>query len=322
MTASAHIQWFDRNRDGFVEYSIKVYYSGRQWMIKKRYKEFSILNDYLEKYDMEIPYPLPPKYPWRKHDEKMLKKRRGELQNYLDGLLNFHPINSNRFLKEFLEIDMGLLALTRKKSKKDVLSFEQLKFIPDFFSKSIIPFANHIINPIICPPSPTKSTVHLPLRKSKSLSFSNRTLSKLNNSGIQRESFADFSAHSFSSSKDRKFSVDYFISGGLSTAEGKGNQRKKIFIAATNNVWTFYMRDVESCCIEVDTRHDQLERVRTVVHPMWDTKPLWASISKTIEPFVQDPSSKLHSFNDIIKTFSTKNVTVDKSNTSDNGSNS
>ncbi|RYG97967.1 hypothetical protein EON65_52060, partial [archaeon] len=215
MAATAEIQWYDRTRDGVVEYFIKVNYNGTQWSIKKRYSEFSVLNDYLIKNHVEIPVELPPKYTFRRHDNKMLAKRRKQLQAYLDGLLSMHALSNNRFLKEFLDVDMGLLGFTLSNKRHhnvdmvDVLY--KLQHIPDKFAKDMIKFYTHTKNYSTSPiqqhthtggsfssNSPVQKTSFTMLRtKSKSLSFStslmyggNGTHTHTHTKAIHGESFS------------------------------------------------------------------------------------------------------------------------------------
>eukprot|EP01031_Cornospumella_fuschlensis_P028541 gene28541-34453_t len=208
MAATAEIQWYDRTRDGVVEYFIKVNYNGTQWSIKKRYSEFSVLNDYLLKHNVEIPVELPPKYTFRRHDSKMLAKRRKQLQAYIDGLLNRHALSGNRFLKEFLDVDMGLLGFTlsnnRKHNNVDMVDvMYKLQHIPDKFAKDIIKFYSH-----------TKNYSNSPIQQQ---AHSNGSFSA--NAPVQKASFTMLRTKS----KSLSFSTSLIYGGGGNSTHTKAN---------------------------------------------------------------------------------------------------
>lgn len=304
MAASAEIQWYDRNRDGYVEYFIKVVYNGRQWSIKKRYNEFAVLNEYLIKNQCEVPFPLPAKHPWRRRDDKMLKLRRKELQSYLDGLLGCHSLSGNRFLKEFLEIDVGMLGLTRMKTQKAIglRVLDNLRIAPDEFAAAVIKFnpkSRAAQSPTFGNISPFKTSFsHLQgplLRKSKSLSFSNSFTNRL----MRGESFVGESSTTASSSssgpreRERKTSVEYLLSasGISSSSESKVLAKKKAFISATNAIWSHYSEEMSNRCRRMDAYTDKVSGGDDLELTALDEEAanLWGAVELALQPIIADP---------------------------------
>lgn len=246
MSATAEIQRFDRNRDGYVEYFIKVVYNGRQWSIKKRFREFEILNEYLIKDGIHIPNPLPQKFPWRRHDEKMLKLRRKELQLYLDGILKCTPLSSNRLLREFLEIDAGLLSYCKKFPK--LLALDNLRSIHEEFMHSVLP-VNFPINSSAAGSFNSNHLSMLPtvssrtFRKSKSLSFTMRS-----SRSFLRDSFASdapFCAdRKMSTSTDNRHVIAYPTPLAA---------RQIAFLDGTTAIWPYYSLELTTRCSKVDS---------------------------------------------------------------------
>eukprot|EP01039_Chlorochromonas_danica_P005564 gene5564-6126_t len=314
MAASAEIQRYDRNRDGYVEYFIKVVHNGREWSIKKRYKEFATLHEFLLKNEMEIPYPLPAKYAFRRHDEKMLRLRRKELQSYLDGLLKCHPLNSNRFLREFLEVEMGLLGIARKLPKMSLQVMnvlENLKTVSEDFDHAVIDFKSlrgrsFSQKSFSTPPSPIRPSLYQQqpyggpstLRKSKSLSFSTRSVGKLM---VPRESFMgdnnDKATTPSSSGGGRKASVDFMLSGekgsGNNGLSDKMTAKKKAFLAATDAIWSHYIDDVDRRCRHLDYYTFIPEECCEITALSSEDASLWQAAETAIVPFFSDPNQEL-----------------------------
>lgn len=72
-----------KKEDGVVYYELRVRFMNRIWEIKKRYSEFYLLNECLEKILANLPE-LPPKTlsPLKQHDD--LKARQENLSKYLE----------------------------------------------------------------------------------------------------------------------------------------------------------------------------------------------------------------------------------------------
>ena len=85
----ADIQRFTKTADGHVEYFIKVLHKGREWAVRKRYKDFLKLEKLLLKHcGIRINTQIPPKAWWDRFNMDLLAWRKSELQKYLTKLLN------------------------------------------------------------------------------------------------------------------------------------------------------------------------------------------------------------------------------------------
>lgn len=138
MSTTADIQKYGRNRDGYIEYFIKVVHNGKVWGIKKRYSEFVTLNEYLIKsgYTNVPTASLPKKTTvWKKVDDKLLQKRSKALQIYLNELLKTFSVVENSLLKEFLEVEVNWLKSAKQQSFQKV---QRMDVIPLTFSKLVI----------------------------------------------------------------------------------------------------------------------------------------------------------------------------------------
>lgn len=121
--ASAHIQKYGKNSDGHVEYFIKVFYLGKEWGIRKRYKDFVKFDEYFRtNHEGSLTCELPPKEWWKRSKSSKLYRRQKGLQQYLDALLTMAQPTEVSIIREFLEVDVYMLNFARKQS------FQEFKF--------------------------------------------------------------------------------------------------------------------------------------------------------------------------------------------------
>lgn len=135
MSVSAEVQKFERGESGHIEYFIKVIYKGKVWAIRKRYRDFAVLDSALRKnslIDKDIKFP---KKNWwaKRHDVDRLSKRAKELQAYLHQLLNSSVTTENSLMKEFLEVDLNNLEMAKKMTSFQMQRNEQLQLVIDTF---------------------------------------------------------------------------------------------------------------------------------------------------------------------------------------------
>lgn len=262
MSTTADIQKYGRNRDGFVEYFIRVVHNGRIWGVKKRFSEFVQLHEYLQKSGYTLPASLPKKTTvWKKVDEKLLKKRSKELQLYINELLKTFSVADNSLLKEFLEVEVNWL--TTAKKSQSFKSVERLELIPAYFAKMTIPIPQSRVktspfyvrnaNGQVIPT--TAAGPHL--NKTKSLSFSMRSPARKDSIQVDNNNpNAGYYQQPPSIAKERKFSMDIF---NLSNNSGLADQaalhsavKKTQYLKSTDALWNYYRSDIQLLCDEGD----------------------------------------------------------------------
>ena len=126
--ASAHIQKYSKNPEGHTEYFIKVFYLGKEWAIRKRYKDFVKFEEFFKGSGFcTMEYTLPPKTWWNKNKKSTLYKRQKELQQYLDILLTTSNATEVSLIREFLEVDENMLSFAKKQSTQEYNYSAQLQ---------------------------------------------------------------------------------------------------------------------------------------------------------------------------------------------------
>jgi hypothetical protein len=226
MATAADIQYYQRNRDGIVEYYIKVVHNGREWIIKRRYKEFAKLHDHLVKDGYIIDSKFPEKVMWKKNDKKILNKRLEELRVYFRELLTKYSVAESSLLKEFLEVEVIFLQLARKQNVAETIRLDR---IPQIFLRSVIPA------PLI--QRKFSMSQFSSLKKAKSFSFSNKT------TPIRKDSMSQYDTPV----RDRKFSMDIFNLSATHSSDAatlQATMKKSSFIKATEALWDHYSRDI------------------------------------------------------------------------------
>ena len=130
MSASAHVQKYSLSPEGHTEFFLKIFYLGREWGIKKRYRDFLLFDEYLKKNGVHVEFDLPPKVWWNRFDTTLLTQRQKSLQLYMDELLKHTVISENSLVKEFLEVDAIYVNQLRKgKSFRELDHKDRLKMI-------------------------------------------------------------------------------------------------------------------------------------------------------------------------------------------------
>lgn len=257
MATTADIQYYQRNRDGIVEYYIKIVHNGREWIVKKRYSEFAKLHEHLMKDGFDIKAKFPQKVMWKKNDKKILNKRFDELRLYFRELIKKYSVNGS-LLKEFLEVETVFLRLAKKQSVAEAIRLDK---IPSLLVRAMIPV--HLL--------PRKSSLgsfqyHLPLKKAVSFSLSVRT--PIRKDSITGHEIASTPGRGSAggggtdpySARDRKFSVDMFnlTSGSLYSSDAISLHiaaKKGAFYKAIEALWEHYSKDI----YDLDDREFQSE---------------------------------------------------------------
>lgn len=271
MATSADIQFYQRNRDGIVEYFIKVVHNGKEWIVKKRYSEFSKLNDYLLKNNIEIKSKFPTKVMWKKNDKKLLNKRLDELRLYFKELTSKYSVSDNSLLKEFLEVEDVFLRLARRTNISETIRLDK---IPTLFVKSMIPL------PQLLRKSSLSQHNFLPLKKAKSFSVSNRTPLRKDSLSQQSDYNSATNNNTISNTtvmgsttlvngtpnRDRKFSIDIFnLSSAAFSMEATNTLqitiKKNAFAKATEALWEHYAKEIYEIDVkDIDEEMHCMER--------------------------------------------------------------
>ncbi len=275
MSATAHIQKFNKNSEGHTEYFIKVLFNGREWAIRKRYSEFIIFDEYLQKGGYKVSYSLPAKTWWKRFDPNVLIQRQKELQSYLDVLLKSTVSTENSLVREFLEVDLNKLALAKKQTYKEFTSNENLENVVASFRKSVIEIPSNKIHVVTTPSVSRNRSLSVFKRinslgtgygsgASKNASFSNRPMlrrgetvtsdSGNNNSG---------SATPSTPGRDRRFSMDLFsqmASASLKDMYLGGGERltetNHQFVTAVDALWPHYAGPINEAIDELESGGD------------------------------------------------------------------
>lgn len=127
-SASAEIQKITQNTSGKTEYFIKVCYQGKEWGIRKRYSDFVRFDKYFRRnVNGSFSQILPPKAWFVNKPEHQSQRQRG-LQQYLDVLLGTTSADLS-LIREFLEVDENLLAISKKQSFRELIDADQLQIV-------------------------------------------------------------------------------------------------------------------------------------------------------------------------------------------------
>lgn len=259
MAANADIQKFSRHRDGHIEYFIKVVHNGREWGIKKRYREFEKLHEHLVRSGFVFDGKLPQKTLWKKNTEDKLIKRRKALQIYLSKLLKTFSMD-NSVMKEFFEVETVWLKLARRNSVREMMTQEQLSRLPVLLTSMMvtIPFQRNrsmSYNIKLTPSMPFGS----PSARQKSISFSQ---SIIRGTSSRKESFAGGEAAANNGlQRDRRFSIDIFnlsYSNGSNSVDhlmtaSQQTMKRTAFGRAVQALWKHYEEDIMAICHEADS---------------------------------------------------------------------
>ena len=87
-----------------VFYQIKCNLSGKSWELKRRYKEFSDLNEVLKNNHGNLP-PMPGKSLFKLKKPEQLEKRKMGLNSYLRDLVGRMDVYSNNSFIDFFELN-------------------------------------------------------------------------------------------------------------------------------------------------------------------------------------------------------------------------
>ena len=122
-TSLIHTSGFNKD---YIEYSIRVKTNYGKWSFKKRYEEFSKLNNILIKKIPEIKEYFPPKRLF-KNSESTIKERTKYFNKYLKFLVDKINIFSFNEIVNFLYIEKGIIGLIMK--KYDMLKIDEENYI-------------------------------------------------------------------------------------------------------------------------------------------------------------------------------------------------
>ena len=122
-TSLIHTSRFNKD---YIEYSIRVKTNYGKWSFKKRYEEFSKLNNILIKKISEIKEYFPPKRLF-KNSESTIKERTKYFNKYLKFLVDKINIFSFNEIVNFLYIEKGIIGLIMK--KYDMLKINEENYI-------------------------------------------------------------------------------------------------------------------------------------------------------------------------------------------------
>lgn len=137
-TTTADIQKYEISAEGNIVYFIKVVYNGREWAVRKRYSDFSRLDEFLQRDGFDLSYALPSKQFWKTFDKKTLMERQKGLQSYLNTLLKSTVSSDNSLVKEFLDVDHNRLQHARKQSFHALKRTERMESVVNIMSRSVI----------------------------------------------------------------------------------------------------------------------------------------------------------------------------------------
>lgn len=137
-TTTADIQKYEISANGNIYYFIKVVYNGREWAVRKRYSDFSRLDEFLHRDGFNLSYALPSKQFWKTFDKKTLTERQKGLQSYLNTLLKSAVSSDNSLVKEFLEVDHNRLQHARRQSFHALKRTERMESVVSYMSRNVI----------------------------------------------------------------------------------------------------------------------------------------------------------------------------------------
>ena len=129
-----HLSGFNND---YVEYTISIKTDYSNWSFKKRYEEFSILNNKLINKIPEINEYFPPKRVF-KNSESTIKERIKYFNKYLKFLLNKINIFLFNDIINFINLDIGILGLIIKKFNMLKLNLKEdyiYESLTEIFSK-------------------------------------------------------------------------------------------------------------------------------------------------------------------------------------------
>jgi hypothetical protein len=202
-TTSADIQRYEVSTEGNIHYFIKVVYNGREWAVRKRYSDFSRLDEFLQKDGFKLSYALPSKQFWNKYDKKALAARQKGLQSYLNTLLTNTVSSDNSLVKEFLEVDHNRLQQARKQSFHAFKRTERLESLVSIMNRMVIPIPAVKNARLVQQPLPPKEVQSAPVTRERHGS----------NSSVGSHSFSASGPY-MQKSKSLSFSMKFSFSGG------------------------------------------------------------------------------------------------------------
>jgi hypothetical protein len=288
---SADIQKYEVGADGSIHYFIKVMYNGREWAVRKRYSDFSKLDEYLLKDGYNLSYALPSKQFWYRMDKKALLERQKGLQSYLNILLTSTLSADHSLVKEFLDVDHNKLEQARKLSFHQLKRTERMESLVSIMSRLVIYMPVKKVNPMYIatpvtrshnshsyspPPSPHH---HVPLhpntvagtagssghgghhqfpsgpsmQKSKSLSFSAKFSFSSQNG--RKNSFQPEPRGSFA--LERKYSLDFAPSShnrssSVNVTTLKDLLKKEAYEYGVSALWSIYESEINQLLEDAD----------------------------------------------------------------------
>ena len=88
-----------------TRYDIRVVFSGQEWLVSRRYREFDSLAERLRKEAPQINLPeLPPKKFWGNMAAVFVRQRKEQLDLWLDQVLSIPQFSSMYVLRRFLDV--------------------------------------------------------------------------------------------------------------------------------------------------------------------------------------------------------------------------
>jgi hypothetical protein len=118
---SAHVQKYSLNPEGYTEFFIKISYIGKEWGLKKRWRDVVHFDSCLHKSGLYVNFALPEKTWWNRFDNTLLSQRQTAIQGYLDELFHNVLISENSLVREFLDIESNELSIKN-------ITYEELDF--------------------------------------------------------------------------------------------------------------------------------------------------------------------------------------------------
>lgn len=215
MSATASVQKYSKNEDGYIEYFIKVFYNGMEWGIWKRYRDFVKFDECLKRDGVLTTYDLPGRKWWNRYDPTFLDTRKRELQIYLDILLKNTVSTGNSLVKEFLGVYENTLVNAKKQSFRELSSSDRIRRIVKGTKAAMIQIPNTIHE---SPPSSSS--------KKKALAFSRGP--SLGTGFGRAPSLSAFTKRNESSSKESSSSQHSVSNIPNSNGSSNGNRENRL----------------------------------------------------------------------------------------------
>eukprot|EP00002_Diphylleia_rotans_P007743 TRINITY_DN17402_c0_g1_i1.p1 TRINITY_DN17402_c0_g1~~TRINITY_DN17402_c0_g1_i1.p1 ORF type:complete len:349 (+),score=79.67 TRINITY_DN17402_c0_g1_i1:54-1100(+) len=110
----------------YTSYVIKVSFNGRNWDVKRRYNEFSELNEKLAQEFPNEKLRLPPKKAFGNMDSAFVEKRRQDLDRYMQELAELDHVTQSEEVRAFLGIEEGFSAQSRAVAFQEEMENEDI----------------------------------------------------------------------------------------------------------------------------------------------------------------------------------------------------